>query len=194
MSGFLSEKEWRNLLRAIRNGRVIPVLGPELVTVTDEGNELSLYEFLAPKLAKELALKNSGDYSSINQVACDALLQGTPRQDIYDEIRSLMDQLQGLPPNESLLQLASIENFNFFINGTFDDQLFHALTECRPDFDQAANSIEFHPTRAQDIPDLGRMPPTTVCHILGALRHLPRLRGLGRRLHGVHLWSARTIR
>ena len=173
MSSFLSDKEWRNLLLAIRNRRVIPILGPELVTTTDNGNELSLYEFLAPKLANELTLNDAGKYSSINQVACDALLQGTARQDIYDEIRSLMDQHRNLPANESLLKLAGIENFNFFISGTFDDQLVHALKERRPNFDPVANTIEFHPTRAQDIPDLGRMPPTTVCHILGHYNTYP---------------------
>ena len=175
MSSFLSEKEWRNLLLAIRNRRVIPVLGPELVTVMGTAGEkpVSLYEFLAPKLASELELKDASSYSNINKVACDALLKGAPRQDIYDEIRSLMDEHRGLPPNDSLLKLASIEHFNFFINCTFDDQLFHALEECRPNFDRAANSIEFHPTRAQDLLDLVRMPPTTVCHILGHYNTYP---------------------
>ena len=175
MSSFLSEKEWRNLLLAIRNRRVIPVLGPELVTVAGAGEErgLNLYEFLAPKLAGELALKDADEYSCINQVACDALLQGVQRQSIYDEIRSLMDEHRGLPANDSLLKLASIENFNFFISCTFDDQLFHALKECRPDFDPLVHSIEFHPTRAQDIPDLGNLPPTSVCHILGHYNTYP---------------------
>jgi hypothetical protein len=56
---FLSEKDWRSLLRDIHSGgQVIPVIGPDLVTVQDRntGNNVPLYTWLAPRLATALSL------------------------------------------------------------------------------------------------------------------------------------------
>jgi hypothetical protein len=55
-SPFLSEKDWKNLLREIHSGRVIPVVGPRLVTVDDPstGEKLPLFAHLAPRLAAAL--------------------------------------------------------------------------------------------------------------------------------------------
>jgi hypothetical protein len=169
MTTLLPDKEWRNLLRAIRNRQVVPVVGPELVTIADpdSGDQVNLYEYLAPRLAKELGFDKPEEYRTINRVACESILKRISRGDFYDEIRSLMESLKGSTPNEALLKLASIDSFNLFISGTFDDQLVSALAASRPDFDPSSQTIDFHPTRAKDVPKIDAMPPTAVCHILG---------------------------
>jgi hypothetical protein len=42
-----SDRFWEDLLLWIEDGRVIPVIGPELVTVDDGGTQVPLYSWLA---------------------------------------------------------------------------------------------------------------------------------------------------
>ena len=54
-ASFLTEPEWSRLLRAIHNNQVIPVIGPELVTVPDDsGGQIPLTRWLIPRLPKSL--------------------------------------------------------------------------------------------------------------------------------------------
>jgi hypothetical protein len=47
----LTDKDWRNLLREIHSGQVIPVIGPGLVTITDpaSGAMVQLYRYRRPE-------------------------------------------------------------------------------------------------------------------------------------------------
>ena len=109
---FLPETDWCYLLQEIHNRQVIPIVGPELVTVHDPetNSELSLYSRLAPQLASALGLpvSNAGS-SSLNRVACDCLLSGKPRKPIYVAICDLLDKLDRLnsPPLGCALQSKS---------------------------------------------------------------------------------------
>ena len=47
-----SERFWEDLLLWIEDGRVIPVIGPELVTIDDGGTQVPLYSWLARRLAE----------------------------------------------------------------------------------------------------------------------------------------------
>ena len=45
-----------DLLLNIEEGRVVPIVGPELLVVEHEGRELLLYRFLAERLAERLRI------------------------------------------------------------------------------------------------------------------------------------------
>jgi hypothetical protein len=97
---FLSETDWLFLLQEIHNRQVIPIVGPELVTVPnpETNSELSLYQVLAPQLASALGLPVSkAGRSPLNQVAWDYLLSGKPRKPIYVAICDLLDKLDNTP-------------------------------------------------------------------------------------------------
>ncbi|MEL7499174.1 MAG: toll/interleukin-1 receptor domain-containing protein [Planctomycetota bacterium] len=154
MNSFLDDKEWRDLLRDIHARQVIPIVGPELVSIMDEStNErVPLQRYLAPRLAKALSLDTPDSFTTTNDVACAFLMQGNSRKAIYDEIRELMDQLEECPANEALLKLASVTDFDCFISGTFDRQLSKAIQTTRPDFDRSS-CLSYHPSNPIDIPE-----------------------------------------
>lgn len=162
----LSDRDWRKILRDIHDGKVIPVIGPELVTVTDPTSEksLPLIQFLAPRLAAALGLLESSRFTTVNAVACAHLLSGGSRADIYDDIREILDHL-AQPPSAALLDLARITDFHLIISSVFDHQLSHALKAVRPDFDPKRHTLAYHPSEAVDVPE--SIGNTLLFHILG---------------------------
>ena len=141
----LSDRDWRNLLREIHSGNVIPVVGPGLVTVDDAARgAVPLYRHLAPQLAKDLDLPDPDRYTSFNAVARDFLYGGGERKDLYIGIGCILDELD-VPPPKALLELASITDFELFISGTIDPLLTRAVAKSRPGFSPDRGVIRFHP-------------------------------------------------
>jgi len=182
-----SDREWRTLLREIHSGNVIPVVGPGLVTITDSaGASMPLYRHLAPQVASDLGLPDPEQYTTFNAVARDFLLDGGERRELYIAVGCIMDRLQA-PIPRSLLDLASITDFELFIAGTVDPLLARAVAKARPGFSLDRNVIRFHPAgnpnRSQQAPLSGsmespcdlpaRFPGALVYHILGDVNTSP---------------------
>lgn len=163
---FLDDRRWRSLMRDIHAGQVIPVIGPELVTIPlPDGQQIPLYTHLATELAKRLGVTLPPDQPpTMNAVACAWLLSGESRKEMYDELRDLVDRLQA-PPSQALLDLASITDFSLFISSSFDPLLGLALQQARPGFLTDRNSLDFHPNNPQDLPQ--SMPSPFLYQILG---------------------------
>ena len=51
-----AEEFWDELLAQIEAGQVIPVVGPELLTVVADGREIPLYQVLAERLLAKYGL------------------------------------------------------------------------------------------------------------------------------------------
>jgi len=185
---FLSERDWRNLLREIHSGQVIPVVGPGLVTVAaDRDREpIPLHQYLAPQLAKALELDDPDRFDGYNDTAREFLLHGGERKELYLALGEIIDQMPKTPP-ETLVNLASITDFNLFIAGTPDPLLAHAVKQARHGFSLDNGVIRFHPAgnpnRSFDAPVSGNiqspcdLPETfqgpLVYHILGDYNTLP---------------------
>ncbi len=169
---FLPEKDWRNLIRDIHNGQVLPVVGPELITVQDAqtGALVPLHRHLAPLLSARLALVCGTPCETINAVASAYLLSGGARKDIYDELRELLDATKPVP-NEALLALARVRDFDLFVSSTFDHHLAAALTAMRPAFRPEKNLLAYHPNQAVDIAE--PLTETTLFHVLGDYNTYP---------------------
>ncbi len=152
-TSFLDNRAWRSLLRDIHAGQVLPVIGPELVTIPGpDGQQVPLYCYLAGELAKRLGVSLAPDSPpTLNAVACAWLLSGESSKGIYDELRELVDDLQ-VPPSQALLDLASITDFGLYISSTFDPLLGLALKEKRPGFRPQNSSSDFHPSNPCDLP------------------------------------------
>ena len=171
-TSFLDNRTWRSLLRDIHAGQVLPVIGPELVTVPlPDGQQVTLCSYLANELAERLGIDLDPSLPpTLNAVACSWLLSGQSSLGLYDELRELMDNLKA-PPPQALLELASITDFGLYISSTFDPLLGLALQQMRPGFLLKGNSMDFHPSNPRDLPH--PLPNPFLYHILGTHNTYP---------------------
>jgi TIR domain len=173
IGSFLSEDDWRDLLREIHNRQVIPFVGPELVTVPDPNGDgqLPLYRALAPQLASRLRLPvRNGPPISLNRVACEYLLSGGSRKSIYIEMSELLEKLEASPPR-ALCDLASITDFDLYLYGAIDSLLAAALEKFRPGFRRQDHVLSYDYKRPVDVPE--RIEPALLYHIVGSRQTYP---------------------
>lgn len=172
----LQEFFWDDILEFIDEGKVIPIVGAELLGVPDgSGGEIPLQRLLAEKLAARLRLPADGctGDDALHQVACRYLQGGGRREEIYPRIRNLMKELAP-PVPESLRQLARIRHFNLFVTTTFDTLLEQALDEERHGGAAQTTSLAYAPNHIQDLPAGARSAAApTVFHMLGRLSASP---------------------
>jgi hypothetical protein len=123
---------WRNTLRAIRRGEVIPVIGPDLVVLGEADGGLPLYDYLAWQLVDRLGMDPTNlDRYSLIDVATDYLThRGATRLKLCEEITDILES-RSWPTPEPLRQLAQIRHFNLFVTTTFDPFMERALNEVR---------------------------------------------------------------
>ena len=166
-TGFSSE-EWDELVLYIQNRQVIPVVGPEVVTIECDGTRVPLFRWLATCLSKQLKL--TGTFSSLNEVAGAFLLSGGDRRKIYNGLRLLLRDAR-LVPCSALVQLAQITDFDLFISSTFDPLLALALEQARPGFARSRDVLAYDTKPATPFPD--PLPASLLYHILGKLDTFP---------------------
>jgi len=126
-----SERFWEDLLDWIEDGRVIPVIGPELVTVDDGGTQVPLYSWLARRLAEEIGMPLSDlpDPFDLNDVVVKSLRSHNDQRDeIYSTLRRILSRVPS-DPSPALTALAGIQGFKLFVSLTFDSQLAKALSQ-----------------------------------------------------------------
>ena len=88
---------WDQLLHFVEEGRVIPVVGPDLLRIEHEGDLVHLYPLLARRLAGYLQISAEGLASGaeFNEVAYRYLDRGGQIEDLYpalkDKFRRLSD-------------------------------------------------------------------------------------------------------
>ncbi len=184
----LTDRDWKSLLREIHSGQVIPVIGPDLVTVESgpDGTSVPLHKFLAPQLAEALELNSPDQFEGYNDVARSFLLNGGERKELYIALGEILDRLD-LPPSPALIDVASITDFSLFVAATPDPMLARAVARARPGFSPDRGVIRFHPAgnpnRSHESPLSGNLEspcdlPGTfrgplVYHILGDYNTLP---------------------
>lgn len=162
---------WNRLLRDIHNRQVLPIIGPGLVTVEDNGGHIPFTDWLAPDFACRLGLVPE-EGMTLNRAACAHLVNRGKRKDIYEELRELVEQHGNLPVPPGLADLASIRDFDLFITSTFDSFLTNALRQARPGWKPDERGLAaFHPSRPVDLPD--SLPGTFAYHVLGAWNTYP---------------------
>ncbi len=167
---------WDDLLEYIEERRVIPIVGAELLTVSDgAGGEIPFQRLLAQKLAERFRIPAddcTGD-DALHQVVCRYLQRGGRREEVYPRLRNLMKELAP-PVPEPLRQLARIRHFNLFVTTTFDSLLAQALDEERHGGAANTTSLAYAPNHNQDLPaDARRASTPTVFHLLGRLSASP---------------------
>ena len=164
----LSEGFWDNLLDYIQDGTVVPVVGPELVTVRDGDRELPLYRWVAQRLAADLALPVAElpEGFGLDDAVSLHLRRRGEREELYAQIHRMLRHA-ALTPAEPLLALAGIPGFNLFVSLTFDSLLADAIAAARGGGTRV-EQIAYSPATVRDLPcPKAELRQPTVFHLLG---------------------------
>jgi hypothetical protein len=173
-----TELVWDHLLSLIAEGRVIPIIGQDLLVIELENRSLTLYELLAERLAVRLLATGGGSEPakarSLNMVAYDFLSNKGEIQYLYSALKMVAPDLAQLPIPQPLLQLASITSFKLFVTTTFDGLLERALLAMRGP-QSVQQVLSFFPQDAcQDLsPDWKLHTSATIYQLLGKLSAAP---------------------
>lgn len=161
-----SERFWDDLLLFLDEGKVIPVVGPELVTVLDGDQQVPLYGWLARRLAEsvELPLADLPATFDLNDVVSLHQRNHRDRESLYREIFRILRSAP-LSPDETMLALAGIPAFDLFVSLTFDSLLAQAIAQARPCM--PAVEIAYSTCPEPDLPEKRAMREPVVFHLLG---------------------------
>jgi hypothetical protein len=182
----IGEVVWEELLGSIERRRVIPVVGPELLTVEDKGKRISLYRVVAERLlAKYLDEEDVSrtvlrQHHELNDAVCAVAgrkVEGSNRplqiRDLYPSVHAILAAL--LPEHQQTLtplrELALITDFDLFATTTPDDLLARALNATRFDGAKQTDEIEYAPKLAtefrRDIPEERSSKYAAVFYLFG---------------------------
>lgn len=166
---------WDSLLEYIAAGSIVPVVGRELLTITDaSGVERPLYAELAADLARWLRTPvpdSPEEANPLGAVATQYLLNGGEWRRIYASLNRVLDERRPLPVPDTLRKLAGIEPFRLYVTATFDSLLTDAITQARgvppriATFDPDAPFPEFDKSES--------MAQPVVFHLLGRASAIP---------------------
>lgn len=161
------EEFWDDLLVDISHKRVIPVVGAELLTITENGQAAPLYRRVAERLLQKYSLSSSalpgGEVlrpgHELNDAVCALAATERRIKDLYPRIAAILDELllgekEVLEP---LRQIASILDFSLFVTTTPDNLLVRALNAVRFDGTDLTHEIRYAPNlpidQSKDIPE-----------------------------------------
>lgn len=164
----LQEAFWDNLLEYIRDRTVVPVIGSDLVTVREGGQDLPLYRWLAQRLAADLSLPTDELPAGfdLNDVVSLHLRRRGEREELYPSVHRILRKADLTPP-ESLQALAGITGFNLFVSLTFDSLLAEAL-EAERGGGPPVEVIAYSPKSVRDLPaPKAELRQPVVFHLLG---------------------------
>lgn len=172
MARDLSEADWDKLIRGIRQGQVIPIVGERLSLAEVSGVARPLVSLLAEHMAADslLELDTLGDDLSVAALAEAFIRQGGDIYDLYDSLLNAYQKITSTP-STSLVQLAEITDFRLFVMLGIDTLLEKALQVARPTENITYHS--YHPGGAQDIGPVGPLKQPEVYHLFGRISALP---------------------
>jgi len=171
----LDDDAWDDLLNFIEERRVIPILGPELLTVETETGPRLLYDWIAEKLAAKLSVDTAQlpQPYTLNDVVCWFLSSRGRREEAYTRLRSILRDANFAPPL-ALRRLAQITDFNLFVTTTFDPLLEQAINAERFGGAQSTEVIAYAPNRVADLgSEREHFQRPVVYHLLGRLSASP---------------------
>jgi TIR domain/SIR2-like domain len=158
---------WDDLLYAIGEGKVVPIVGRDLLVVDTDRGPRPFYLIVAERLAAQLRVPADSLPASfdMNAVACAYKERNGDPSDVNAAVARVLRNLD-LPAPEPLKLLAEIPNFKVFISTTIDSLLSDAIAAVRG----ARPAVVAFPA-ASDLLDfdesLVRAHGSLVFHILG---------------------------
>jgi len=166
---------WDRLLESISRERVIPILGPALSTVEQDGKEVTLDRFIAVPLAEQLGFPIT-DSLGLSEVVARYFHQYGTTDALYSRVNRILANSEIKPP-PALSKIASIAHFKLFVTTSFDRLLEDALDLARFGGERRTRSLGFVPNNLVDCDELGselsQLDKPIVYHLLGKVSPLP---------------------
>lgn len=169
------DDSWEDLLNFIEEKKVIPVIGPELLTVQSEEGPKNLYDWLAGRLAAKLGIAPAAlpPSPNLNDVVVQFLSHRGRREDAYTRIRTILREVAFAPP-PALLKLAEIADFDLYVTTSFDSLLEDALNTVRFGGQRSTEVLAYAPNKVVDIPsERSQFVRPVVYHLMGRLSASP---------------------
>lgn len=170
------EKRWVELIEAVMEGKVIPVIGADFLVDKDDDNVGNLHQQIIDILASSFEVKNNPE--SFSQLVYDKDFQyGTNNE--KDAIYILINQIinraieeEQLSPNKLMMKLLKLRKFPFVITTSFTPIVEDAMKEAWPDKEvrvlQFSNNPDFNRTIGKgDIESELDMNQPTVYYMFG---------------------------
>ena len=183
-----TERKWNQLLALIEERQVIPVVGPELLTLPDQDRSVLLYRRVAEQLLRDNGMRAAGEDAApaageivlrrnleLNDAVSELGRQGLRTQDLYAEIKALILRSLGADPPipEALSQLAGIPAFDLFVTTTSDDLLRRALAMRWGGVDEIVFAPNLPAHEVRDIPEHRNSGYRAVFYMFGRASALP---------------------
>jgi TIR domain/SIR2-like domain len=165
----LQEGFWDNLLDYIEDRSVVPVIGPELVTVREGDASVPLYRWLAQRLAADFELPPAElpEGFDLDDVVAMHLRRRGEREELYAQVHRLLRKAALTPP-EALRALAGIPGFDLFVSLTFDSLLADAIGAARTGGGARVEQIAYSPSTIRDLAcPKAELRQPVVFHLLG---------------------------
>jgi hypothetical protein len=137
---------WDDLLDYIEEGKVVPVVGHELVHAEYQGRRVSLQRVLAERLAERERLSVEwSHHSELNDAVCAYLANPQARlAGLYDRIAGFLRSLSPpFPVPTGLSRLADIRPLDLFVSVTFDSLMARAIDQARFGGNAVTREIDF---------------------------------------------------
>ena len=172
MSDTADSIPWDQLLTDLQKRQVLPIIGPALVTLEENGSLTPLVDAITPDFACEHGVNydpatEDRHATTLHKAACEFLVERQHRRmEIYNTVSRLVTGHSHAPVPQALLDLAAITDLDVFVTTCFDNFLSRALSQARPGWTPAKGRAVLHPTSIVDIPQ--PTPGTFLYHILGA--------------------------
>jgi hypothetical protein len=149
----VNELFWDDLLLYLEEGRVVPIIGQELLTIPVGSESRNAYCLLGQRFMSDLQVTPVAgrlDFQ-LNQVVSENLnLMIDDRNQIYTRTKRAFDALK-LPVPEPLRLLARIPAFRLFIPTTIDPWMKLALDEIRFGGQSKTELVAYNPKDATDV-------------------------------------------
>lgn len=125
----IGEQGWKELLAEIRNGNVIPIVGPQLSKIKVNGEEMLLNEYLLKELKNTKGItQETSDFTQLKYSREWRDLMETEDSSLQYEVKLLYDRLRPAAP-EYLQKLIKIKEFKLILSTSFDNLVELALLE-----------------------------------------------------------------
>ena len=166
---------WKPLLAFIDEGKVVPIIGQDLLTIPESTGHKLLYPLLAHRLADRLGISavDLPPGGELNEVACRYIARRKPVQHVYAALKVVAAEAETLPLPQPLLQLAAIRPLQLFVSTTFDSSMTRALNETRFGGQSKTRVFAHAPNEMDDVQDVKTLTAPVVYHLLGKLSATP---------------------
>ena len=183
MSGnYHKEMDWDVLLALMEEKQVIPVIGRELVSITDpevDSRTLTIDRWVAEQLAAKDDLppdafgEGQTKPKSLDEYVRAAIIAGGQVRDIYGKVRVIL-RAQKFEPPEVLKKLAAITDFDLFITTSFDSLIADAVNQARFGGAEGAAVLDYSLKKVTDLPcPKSELSSPTVYHLFGKVSAIP---------------------